>query len=205
LIYEAIERLFSQHAVNGWIVVTGAGLALVVNVATASLLFASSKGNMNVRAAYLHNLGDSLSSAGVIVAGLVILRFGSMWIDSVVTLIVSAYILVQSFPDIRRSIHILMQGAPSDVNPEELLVAMQAVGGVEEIHHLHLWELDEHQSALEAHVVVDASRLEHWATIKRELKQLLDQRFHVHHSTLELESRDESACQPCPPNEARHC
>jgi cobalt-zinc-cadmium efflux system protein len=205
LIYEAIERLFTQHEVNGWIVVVAAGVALGVNVSTASLLFALSKKNLNVRAAYLHNLGDSLSSAGVIVAGLVILRFGSMWVDSVVTLIVSAYVLAQSFPDIRRSIHILMQGAPADVNPEELLVAMQAVGGVAEIHHLHLWELDEHERALEAHVVVEEAHMERWSSIKRELKQLLDERFHVHHSTLELESRDESACQPCPPDGRRHC
>jgi len=205
LIYEAIERLFTQHEVNGWIVVAGAGLALVVNVATASLLFASSKANMNVRAAYLHNLGDSLSSAGVIVAGLVILRFGTMWIDSVVTLIVSAYILVQSFPDIRRSIHILMQGAPADVSSEQLVAAMQAVEGVEEIHHLHLWELDEHERALEAHVVVRPTQIEQWSSIKRELKLLIGEQFHIHHSTLELESSDETGCQPCPPNGLHRC
>jgi cobalt-zinc-cadmium efflux system protein len=205
LIYEAIERLFSHHEVNGWIVVAAAGIALVVNLATATLLYALSKNNLNVRAAYIHNLGDSLSSAGVIVAGIVILMSGAVWVDSVVTLIVSAYILVQSFPDIRRSIHILMQGAPTDVNSEELLVAMQAVDGVEEVHHLHLWELDEHERALEAHVVVDAAQMERWAAIKRELKLLLGERFHVHHSTLELESQDESACQPCPPGVQRRC
>ncbi len=205
LIYEAIERLFAQHAINGWIVVIAASVALVVNVATAALLHATSRGNMNVRAAYLHNLGDSLSSAGVIVAGIVILWFGAVWVDSLITLLVSAFILWQSVPDIRRSIHILMEGAPADVNADELLAAMQSVAGVGEVHHLHLWELDEHERALEAHVVVEASDLERWSVIKREIKLRLVERFHIHHSTLELEGRGEASCQPCPPNQRHQC
>ena len=130
-----------------------------------------SRGNMNVRAAYLHNLGDSLSSLGVIIAGVLILAFDVVWVDSLITLVVSVFILWQSFPDLKRSIHILMEGAPEDVNTEELLAAMQAVKGVEEIHHLHLWELDEHERALEAHVVVDAAHTERWSEIKREINR----------------------------------
>jgi cobalt-zinc-cadmium efflux system protein len=201
LIYEAIERLFAQHPINGWIVVVAASLALVVNVATASLLYALSRRNMNVRAAYLHNLGDSLSSAGVIVAGLVILKFGWLWADSLITLAVSAYILLQSIPDMRRSIHILMQGAPDDVNIEDLMSAMHEISGVEEVHHVHLWELDEHERALEAHVVVETPHMERWPDIKHAIKSLLEERFHIHHSTLELESRDEATCRPCPPQQ----
>ena len=73
--------------------------------------------------------------------------FGAVWADSLITLIVSVYILFQSFPDIRRSIHILMEGAPADVNTDELMTAMHAVEGVTEIHHVHLWELGEHDRA----------------------------------------------------------
>jgi cobalt-zinc-cadmium efflux system protein len=203
LIYEAIERLFSEQQINGWIVVIAASVALVVNVSTATLLYAMSRGNMNVRAAYLHNLGDSLSSLGVIIAGVLILAFDVVWVDSLITLVVSVFILWQSFPDLKRSIHILMEGAPADVNTEELLAAMQAVEGVEEIHHLHLWELDEHERALEAHVVVDAAHTERWSEIKREIKSQLERQFHIHHSTLELEGRDEAQCQPCPPGQHR--
>ena len=205
LIYEAIERLFVRQEINGWIVVVAAAVALVVNVATASLLYATSRGNMNVRAAYLHNLGDSLSSAGVMVAGFLILQFGALWADSLITLLVSAYILQQSIPDMQRSIHILMQGAPADVDTDELMLAMQSVEGVGEVHHLHLWELDEHERALEAHVVVEPTDMDRWAAIKQEIKSRLGERFHIHHSTLELESRNEAACQPCPPGERRHC
>jgi cobalt-zinc-cadmium efflux system protein len=159
---------------------------------------------MNVRAAYLHNLGDSLSSLGVIVAGVLILWFDVVWIDSLITLLVSAYILWQSVPDMKRSIHILMEGAPADVSADELVSALQAVPGVDEVHHVHLWELDEHERALEAHVVVASDRIEQWFEIKRQLKAALDERFHIHHSTLELEGWDEADCRPCPPGQQRH-
>jgi cobalt-zinc-cadmium efflux system protein len=207
LAYDAVVRLFySEPAnVNGWIIVAAAAIALAVNIGTAALLYAMSRGNMNVRAAYLHNLGDSLSSFGVIVAGLLILWLHIVWIDSVITLLVIAFIFWQSFPDIRRSIHILMEGAPSDVDPVELVAAMQSVDGVTEIHHLHLWEIDEEHRALEAHVVVAASHLNRWLEIKHEIKRRLDERFRIQHSTLEFESQDEEACQPCTPAARHQC
>jgi cobalt-zinc-cadmium efflux system protein len=205
LIYEAIERFFSPQPVDGWIVVIAASVALAVNVGTASLLYAMSRDNMNVRAAYLHNLGDSFSSLGVIVSGCLILWFDAIWSDSLITILVSVYILWQSIPDMRSSIHILMEGAPADVNTEELMAAMHAVEGVAEIHHLHLWELDEHHRALEAHVVVEPKQLERWVEIKQQLKQCLGDKFDIQHSTLELEARDEDTCRPCPPGSGHKC
>ncbi len=204
LLCEAAVQLMSEHTVNGRTMVVTAGLALFVNTATAALLHAGSRGNMNVRAAYLHNLADSLSSLGVVLAGVAILWFGTAWIDAAMTILVSLYVLWQSVPDMRRAIHILMEGAPADIDTEELLAAMQGVNGVAEVHHLHLWELDEHERALEAHVVVKDPDLGRWPAIKLEIKSQLGSRFHVHHSTLELEGWDEEACQPCPPGE-RHC
>jgi cobalt-zinc-cadmium efflux system protein len=205
LIYEAVARFFDPQPVRGWIVVGAAAVALAVNLATTVLLYAASRHNLNVRAAYLHNLGDSFSSFGVIVAGIAILLFDIVWIDSVITLLVAALILWQSFPDIRRSIHILMEGAPADVETTALLAGMHAVVGVAEVHHLHLWELDEHHRALEAHIVVEADQLDRWTVIKQQLKQLLSERFDIRHSTLEFETRDETACQPCPPGQSHHC
>jgi len=205
LIYEAIERFFSPQPVDGWIVIIAAGMALAINVGTASLLYALSRQNMNVRAAYLHNLGDSFSSLGVVVSGCLILWFGAIWSDSLITIIVSVYILWQSIPDMKRSIHILMDGAPADVSPDELTIAMHSVPGVIEIHHLHLWELDEHHRALEAHVVVEPAHVERWVVIKQQLKACLAERFDIQHSTLELESQDEDACVPCKPGNGKRC
>jgi cobalt-zinc-cadmium efflux system protein len=204
LIYEAVVRFFHPESIDGWVVVGVAAVALAVNLATTMLLYAMSRNNLNVRAAYLHNLADSFSSLGVIVAGAVILWFGVVWIDSVMTLAVAVLILWHSLPDIRRSCHILMEGAPSDVETAELLAELQSVPGVAEVHHLHLWELDEHHRALEAHIVVEPAQLQRWTVIKQELKLRLSERFDIHHSTLEFEAHDEGECQPCPPGQ-HHC
>src|SRR4051794_11696761 len=110
LIYEAVERYFYPRPIDGWIVVAVAAIALAVNAATAAVLYALSRQNLNVHAAYLHNMADSFSSLGVIVAGAAILWFGVLWIDSAMTVVVAVFTIWHSLPDIRRSIHILMEG-----------------------------------------------------------------------------------------------
>jgi cobalt-zinc-cadmium efflux system protein len=205
LVYEAIVRVFRPEEIDGWIVVVVAAVALVIDIATAVLLYAMSRGNLNLRAAYLHNLGDALSSVGVIIAGAAILLFGVYWTDAAVTLVIAAFILWQSLAMMRRSIHILMEGAPADVDAAELVSALQTIEGVVEIHHLHLWELDEVHRALEAHVVVADAHLARWAEIKQQIKACLAEQFRIHHSTVEFESPDEAACQPCPPSGRHHC
>jgi cobalt-zinc-cadmium efflux system protein len=205
LVYEAITRFFQPQAIDGWIVVGVSVVALVIDLGTAALLLAMSRGNLNMRAAYLHNLSDALSSVGVIIAGAAILWFGVTWVDPVATLVIAGFILWQSVIMMRRSIHILMEGAPADVDPNDLTAALQSIEGVIEIHHLHLWELDERRRAMEAHVVVDNEHIARWADIKREIKRQLADRYHIHHSTVEFESPDEEACQPCPPSGDCHC
>jgi cobalt-zinc-cadmium efflux system protein len=204
LVYEAISRFFEPQQIDGWVVVIVAAVALVIDLATAGLLFAMSRGNLNLRAAYLHNLGDALSSVGVIVAGAAILAAGVFWVDPAVTLLIAGFILWQSLAMIRRSIHILMEGAPADVATASLVADLQSIPGIVEIHHLHMWELDEHNRALEAHVVVDEVHLAQWTEIKREIKLRLGERYHIHHSTVEFESPGECPCPPCPPG-GQHC
>jgi len=199
LAIEALRRLFTPQSIDGWLVVVVAGVALVVDVATAGLLYALSRRNLNVRAAYLHNLADAFSSLGVIVAGGFILMVGMYWTDAAITLAIAGYIFWQSISILRRSIHILMQGAPADVDAAALVAELQSIPGVIEIHHLHLWEMDEHERALEAHVVVDEAHLARWAEIKREIKLRLDQLFRIRHSTVEFEGPNEASCAPCSP------
>lgn len=205
LVFEAVARLVDPQPIDGWIVVIVAAVALAVDVGTAALLYAMSRGNLNVRAAYLHNMADAFASLGVILAGTLILWFGIYWIDAVITLIIAGYILWQSLTMMRRSIHILMEGAPGDVDPAALVAELQSIAGVVEIHHLHLWELDEHERALEAHVVVDDEHLTRWAEIKQEIKVRLGEQFRIYHSTVEFESPGEEACAPCPPAGRQHC
>ncbi len=186
LIYEALWRMVEPQIIEGWTVVIVAGVALIIDIATAVLTFSMSKHSINIRAAFLHNVSDALASVGVIVAGSLILLYEWYWTDTALTLLIAGYVLYQAATVLPKTIHILMQGAPEDIALEDVIKAMQRVEGVAGIHHVHLWQLDEHNNALEAHVVIrDFSETE---KIKTALKDELKKRFAIAHSTLEFET-----------------
>ena len=185
LIYEAIWRVFEPQLVEGWTVIIVAGIALVVDLITAALTYTMSKHSMNIRAAFLHNVSDALASVGVIVAGTVILLYEWYWTDTALTLLIAGYVLYQAATMLPKTIHILMQGTPENISIETVIKAMEQVEGVSNIHHVHIWQLDEHKNALEAHVVIcDFNDTE---MIKSALKTELERSFGITHSTLEFE------------------
>ncbi|MCW8894423.1 MAG: cation diffusion facilitator family transporter [Sulfurimonas sp.] len=185
LIYEALWRLYEPQIIEGWMVVIVASVALIVDIITAILTYSMSKNSMNMRAAFLHNLSDALASVGVIVAGTLILMNEWYWSDTILTLIIAAYILYQAATLLPQTIHILMQGTPKNINIDDVTKKMQEIDGVIEIHHLHLWQLDEHKNALESHVVLE--NFNNVQEIKENLKQVLKEQFSIVHSTLEFE------------------
>ncbi len=185
LIYEALWRMYEPQVIEGWMVVIVAGVALVIDVATAVLTYTMSKNSMNIRAAFLHNVSDALASVGVIIAGSLILLYGWYWTDTALTLLIAGYVLYQAATLLPQTIHLLMEGTPEDISIEEVIDAMESVEGVANVHHVHLWQLDEHKNALEAHVIIDDfGELE---AIKTALKSKIEQRFSIVHSTLEFE------------------
>lgn len=188
LIYEAIWRFFDPQVIEGWIVVIVASVALVVDVATAVLTWRMSKHSMNIRAAFLHNVSDALASVGVVIAGSLILLYGWYWTDTFLTLVIAAYVLYQAATLLPKTIHLLMEGTPEGMSVADVRAAMEKVAGVKNVHHIHLWQIDEQRSALEAHVVIDC--FEDTARIKDALKQRLGEMFDISHSTLEFEIRN---------------
>ncbi|MCF6324022.1 MAG: cation diffusion facilitator family transporter [Gammaproteobacteria bacterium] len=185
LIYEALWRIYEPQIIEGWLVVIVAGIALVIDVLTALLTYSMSKQSMNMRAAFLHNVSDALASLGVIVAGSLIILYEWYWTDTVLTLLIAAYVLYQAATMLPKTIHILMQGAPQGINVDEVVEVIESIEGVLNIHHLHLWQLDEHNNALEAHVVIgDFGETE---SVKVLIKAELGRKFKITHSTLEFE------------------
>ncbi len=185
LIYEALWRIYEPQVIEGWTVVVVASIALVIDAATAMLTYSMSKRSMNIRAAFLHNVSDALASVGVILAGTMILVYGWYWTDTVLTLLIAGYVLYQAATLMPKTIHILMEGAPENISIGEIISTMEHVEGVSNVHHVHLWQLDEHKNALEAHVVIDDfAEIE---IIKTALKVELLQEFSIAHSTLEFE------------------
>ncbi len=185
LIYEAIWRVFEPQVIEGWMVVIVASIALLIDVVTALLTYRMSKNSMNIRAAFLHNVSDALASLGVMIAGTLIILYDWYWTDTALTLLIAAYVLYQATSMLPKTIHILMQGTPDTISIEEVVRVMESVGGVKNVHHLHLWQLDEHSNALEAHVVIED--FNHIDAIKKALKEILRTQFNLTHSTLEFE------------------
>ncbi|NGP75544.1 cation transporter [Balneolaceae bacterium YR4-1] len=199
LIKEGIERFYNPQPIDGLVMFVVAIIGLLGNVITAVLLYRSSKENINIRSAYVHIMSDALSSVGVIVAGWLILKYELFIVDTILTLIIAGYILWQSYYMLRKTIDILMESTPNEIQLEEVTLAMQEVTGVLDIHHLHVWRLDESNILLESHVVIDESDMANMETIKSSLKELLNNGFNIQHSTLEFEFEPcgEKVKSPC--------
>lgn len=187
LLYEAAMRFADPQDVEGWLIVIIAGIALVVDAATALLTYTMSKSSVNIRAAFLHNVADALGSIAVIVAGTLILLYDWRLIDPIVTVMIAGYILWQSFREIGPVIRILMLGSPPDIETRGVLDAVRDVPGVTGIHHAHFWQMNEHHAALDAHVVIEEGRWNDADAIKERIKSVLSDSFDIEHTTLELE------------------
>ena len=187
LVYEAVMRFIEPSGVDGWLVVIIATVALAVDVVTALLTYSMSKSSVNIRAAFLHNVADALGSVAVILAGTLIIFFDWQIIDPLVTLLIAGYILWMSFSEIGGVIRILMLGSPPELDAQEVLKAVGAMEGVAGVHHLHLWQMQEHEAALDAHVVIDVGRWDDADAIKQSVKDGLKDRFGLTHTTLEIE------------------
>ena len=196
LTYEAVMRLFDPTDIDGWFVVFIAVFALTVDAVTALLTYALSKESMNIRAAFLHNVADALRSIAVIVAGTVIILYDWRLIDPLITLLIAGYILWQAVTEIGGSIRILMLGSPPDLDTQTILEAMRAVAGVASVHHLHLWQMQEHEPALDAHVVIKDGVWSEADQVKSAMKTILRDQFGLTHITLELECHAHACKDP---------
>ncbi len=194
LIYEGIMRFFDPPEVAGWMVIIVAAIALVVDLVTALLTWRLSKESANIRAAFLHNVADALGSVAVIVVGVLIVAFGWTLADPIATLGIAGYILWMGFAEIRGVIRILMLGSPPWIDPQQVLARICAIEGVEDVHHLHIWQISEEVVSLEAHVVVSAR---HWPAcqqVKQAVKAALAADFAISHVTLDMEGPGD-ACE----------
>ena len=190
LIYEGGMRMIDPPEVMGWTVVILGGIALVVDTLTAMLTYSMQKGSVNIRALFLHNLSDALASVAVIVGGTLIILYDMRWVDPAITIGIALYILYLSFTEIGGPIRTLMLGSPPGIDGNDVVRAIQCVDGVVDVHHVHLWQMQEHAAALDCHIVVERERMGETYKIKENVKSVLHERFSIEHSTLEFEASD---------------
>lgn len=196
LAWEGIARLIDPPAIQGWTVVIVAGIALVIDLATALLTLRLSKESANIRAAFIHNLSDALGSLAVIVGGTLVILYDWRLVDPIITLMIAGYILYLAATEIGPVIRNLMLGSPDGHDAEDLLEHIQEEEGVAAAHHLHLWQMTEHEAALQVHLVVSDPDWPAAMDIRNRVRTMLVAKG-ISHVTLEIERASE-ACPNAP-------
>jgi cobalt-zinc-cadmium efflux system protein len=159
-----------------------------MNLFAAGALHSHSHDDLNVHSAFLHVVGDAAASVGVIVGGIIMYFTNWYLLDAIISVGIGFVIFWGSWRVVRDAVHILLEGVPSGLDINHVSSAIREVEGVEEVHHLNIWTICSHINALSAHVVVPASfRGEHGGML-RKIEQQLFERFHISHTTLQLES-----------------
>jgi cobalt-zinc-cadmium efflux system protein len=155
LIQEAIERLMNPRPIEGQIVIYLAALGILFNGVSALLVKKGAKSDINMRSAYLHLFTDMLTSVAVFIGGFVIKYLGWYWIDGLLTITISIYLIYSSWEIFYESVRIFMQFTPNQIRIEEIAAEIMLIQGVKNIHHVHVWKLDDHETMLEAHLDLD--------------------------------------------------
>lgn len=184
IIYSAIGRLQNPPEVKGLMVFVVAGIGLFVNVAVALILHRGEQ-TINTRGALLHVMGDLLGSVAALTSGAVIILTGWTLIDPLLSLFISALIMISAIRLLLEALHVVMEGVPPGIKLSEVGRSMAQVAGVRSVHDLHIWRLDSHTIALSAHVVVD--NLNTWHPVLLGLKQHLFEKYGIDHITLQPE------------------
>jgi cobalt-zinc-cadmium efflux system protein len=192
IVLEGVSRISDPEPIAGRGLLAVALVGLVVNVVSAGILARAPGRSLNMRGAYVHMASDAAGSVAVIVSATAVLAWDATWVDPLASFVIAALILGATWSLLRDAVHVLMEGAPRDLDANQVERVLAAQSGVTSVHHLHLWNLASDTPALSAHVVLGGGDSLHAAQERSdELKMLLHDRFGIGHATLELE------CHPC--------
>jgi len=191
ILFEAYKRFASSQVVNSRTMLLVATVGLIANGVAALAMSRSSKENLNIKGAYLHILGDALSSLGVI-AGALIITFTSWYlVDPIISVLICLLILRGAFGLVKDSVNILLEAVPKDVSLDEVEKSLRSISGVKDLHHLHIWTITSGIHALSAHVLVDDVLMSRTGQILQEVNRVLRERHSVSHTTIQFE------CENC--------
>ena len=188
LIIGAINKFIHPEPIESSLVIWLGILSIILNGASVMLIKEDSQDNMNMRAAYLHLITDVMTSIAVVVGGVLMYYFEIFWIDSVVTVLIAIYLIRASFGIIKDSINVLMQSTPDNINIDEIKSTLENIKEIKNIHHLHIWKLDDHNTHLEAHLdFIEDINLSQSTKIVDTITKLLHNKFDIEHTTLQSE------------------
>jgi cobalt-zinc-cadmium efflux system protein len=187
IIYEAYLRMLHPQPVQGALMLIIAIIGLVANIAGALILIRHRDTNLNIRGAFLHIVGDALSSVGVIIGGIIILYTGWYLIDPILSMLISLVIIYGSWALVKESVNILLESVPAHIDIDVVASEMAKIKGVREAYHIHAWTITSGVYAMSAHVLIDDQPVSGCRNIVDEIKELLADKFNVLHSTIQLE------------------
>ena len=192
IIVESVDKFFNPTEVNGSLIIWTATVGIVINGLTAWALSRQQKHDINTRGAFLHMLADTLVSVGVVVSGVVIKYTGWTVVDPIIGLVIAVVILVSTWSLLSESLRMSADAVPEGFDVDDITKKIEAVDGVLNVHHMHIWAISTTETALTCHIVIpEATMLEE---VTDRVKELLDS-LGIHHSTLELETNSSHCSQ----------
>src|SRR3954467_14790473 len=186
IVFEGLERLRAPKGVHATTVIWVAAVGVAMNGLIAGLLWSSSR-DVNIRSAFIHQLGDTLSTAAVIVGGVVMMFTGMTWIDPVLSMAIAALVLWSSFETIREPLNILLEGTPRGLKVADIVSQIRSRQGVLDVHDLHVWSIGSEVHTLSCHILIADLPLSESDRILRDVKACLADRFHIVHTTIQFE------------------
>ncbi|MGK0385416.1 MAG: cobalt-zinc-cadmium efflux system protein [Patiriisocius sp.] len=188
LVYEAVERFLNPKVIESSLVIWLALLGIVANGFSVLLLRKDAKENMNIRSAYVHLFTDMSASVAVLIGGLLMKYFGWFWVDSVLTVLISIYLLVMGYSLLKSSFHVLMLFTPDHLNLQKINEKISEISGVKNVHHMHVWQLNENETHLEGHIeFTNDIKISEFDNIIAAIETLLHTEFEINHVTLQPE------------------
>ena len=187
IFYEAFHRLQNPEQVRAGVMISVAAAGVVMNGVIALLLYRAGR-DVNIRSAFLHEIGDTLSTAAVIAGGWAIMSTGQYWIDSVLSVGIGVLILWSGFGIVRETLNILLEGTPRGIKLEEVEAAMRQIDGVNDVHDLHVWNIGSETRALSCHISIADIPPSVSERILRDVKDRLRNQFHIAHTTIQFEN-----------------
>ncbi len=190
LFAEGLSRIISPQDINGKLIIYISILALVIDALTAKLSHREAHHNANMKMLFLHNLADAFGSVGVIISGLCVIYLDWHFIDGVIALMIAAYMLFHSIVAFPRVVKILMNATPDNIDIDKIRKRLLKIENISDVHHIHVWNIDEHHISLECHIVSED------INVVTKVKEVLAKNFDIEHSNIQLETK-ESDCKNC--------
>jgi cobalt-zinc-cadmium efflux system protein len=187
IVYEAYHRIQNPPPVQGSLMLIVAIIGLVANILGALFLVKHHDTSLNIRGAFLHIVGDAISSVGVIIGGVIIAYTGWYLIDPILSILIAVGITIGAVGLVTESVNILLESVPAHLNVATVTEAIAAVPGVREAYHIHVWTITSGVHALSAHVIIDDQLVSDSRTVLDSVRTMLAERFRVLHSTIQLE------------------